>query len=170
MWHYIGRNWFRNGLVPYSGGVDNKSPLFFAIFGLSDKLFGVNYWFPRLLGTACQTVGIYYIYKIANQQAGRQAGMLAISFYGLSVCWHSFDGRYVSYDETYEVMFIILSFYFLLSAENKKGLFISGFLAAMGLGFRLSATFAIVALFIASLNRKRGGEWCNSIICSFIPK
>ncbi|MDB5110518.1 MAG: hypothetical protein JWR67_1632, partial [Mucilaginibacter sp.] len=24
MWHYIGRNWFRHGLVPYSGGVDNK--------------------------------------------------------------------------------------------------------------------------------------------------
>jgi len=41
MWHYIGRNWFRNGLVPYAGGVDNHSPLFFAIFGLSDRLFGV---------------------------------------------------------------------------------------------------------------------------------
>ena len=34
MWQYIGRNWFRNGLVPYTGGADNKSPLIFAIFGL----------------------------------------------------------------------------------------------------------------------------------------
>jgi hypothetical protein len=38
IWHYIGRNWFRFNLVPYAGGVDNKSPLIFAIFGLSDKL------------------------------------------------------------------------------------------------------------------------------------
>ena len=64
MWHYIGRNWFRHGLAPYSGGADNKSPLIFAVFGFSDWLFGVNYWFPRVLGTVCQSVGIYYIYKI----------------------------------------------------------------------------------------------------------
>src|ERR1017187_7118133 len=50
MWQYIGRNWVRNGLVPYAGGIDNKSPFIFLIFGISDYLFGVNYWFPRLLG------------------------------------------------------------------------------------------------------------------------
>src|ERR1700709_2422484 len=65
MWQYIGRNWFRNGLVPYNGGVDNKSPAIFAIFGLSDKLFGVNYWFGRVLGTLVQSIGIYYLYKLA---------------------------------------------------------------------------------------------------------
>ena len=155
MWHYIGRNWFRNGLIPYSGGVDNKSPLFFAVFGLSDKLFGVNYWFPRLLGTVCQSVGIYYIYKIANRMANRQAGILAISFYGLSVLWHGADGRYVSYTETYDVMFIIISFYFFLNAQNKNGFFISGFMAATGLCFRLSAFFSIAALFISSLHKTR---------------
>ncbi|HEX3385469.1 MAG TPA: hypothetical protein VHS53_09790, partial [Mucilaginibacter sp.] len=66
MWHYIGRNWFRNGLVPYNGGIDNKSPFIFAIFGLSDKLFGVNYWFPRVLGSICESVSIYYVYRIAK--------------------------------------------------------------------------------------------------------
>jgi hypothetical protein len=155
MWHYIGRNWFRNGLVPYSGGVDNKSPLFFAVFGLSDKLFGVNYWFPRALGTVCQSVGIFYIYKIADKIAGKRAGILAISFYGLSVLWHGADGRYVSYTETYEAMFIIISFYFFVSAQNKKGLFISGFIASIGLGFRLSAFFGIAAMVMASLRKDR---------------
>src|SRR5579872_4886095 len=89
MWHYIGRNWFRNGLIPYSGGVDNKSPLIFAIFGLSDKLFGVNYWFPRVLGTVCQSIGIFYVYKIAKHLSGQRAGLLAMSFYGLSLLWHA---------------------------------------------------------------------------------
>src|ERR1700748_2669390 len=139
MWHYIGRNWFRHGLPPYSGGADNKSPLIFAVFGLSDWLFGVNYWFPRVLGTICQSVGIYYVYKIANQIAGKRAGILAITFYGLSVLWHCVDGRYASHTETYEVMFIIISFYLYLNSQNNKGFFLSGFLAGIGLGFRVSA-------------------------------
>ncbi len=99
MWHYIGRNWFRNGLVPYSGGVDNKSPLIFAVFGFSDMAFGVNYWFPRVLGTLCQTISILYIYKIAKHIAGEQAGVLAISFFGLSLLWHGTGGRYVAFTE-----------------------------------------------------------------------
>ncbi|HTD39419.1 MAG TPA: glycosyltransferase family 39 protein [Mucilaginibacter sp.] len=155
MWHYIGRNWFRNGLVPYSGGADNKSPLFYVVFGLSDWLFGVNYWFPRVLGTIVQSVGIFYVYKIAFHVAGRQAGLMAISFYGLSVLWHGADGRYVSFTETYEVMCIIVSFYFFLTSKNRKGRFISGFITAIGLGFRLSAIFVIAALLIESIRKSR---------------
>ena len=154
-WHYIGRNWFRNGLIPYSGGVDNKSPLFFAVFGLSDILFGVNYWFPRLFGTLCQSIGIFYLYKIADHAAGKRAGLLAISFYGLSVLWHGADGRYVSYTETYEVMLTVISFYFFLKAQNKRSFFTIGFLVAIALAFRLSAFFSIAAMIITSLHKKR---------------
>src|ERR1700676_5636946 len=80
MWHYIGRNWIRNGMVPYTGGVDNKSPLIFYIFGISDWLFGVNYWFPRLLGIAVQSAGIYWLFKIADKTINQKAGIFAISF------------------------------------------------------------------------------------------
>ena len=153
MWHYIGRNWFRHGLVPFNGGADNKSPLFYVIFGLSDRLFGVNYWFPRVLGTIVQSAGIFFIYQIAYQISGKRAGILAISFYGLSVLWHGADGRYVSFTETYEVFCVILSFYFFLKSINKSGLFISGFLIAIGVGFRLSAVFVIVALLITSVKK-----------------
>src|ERR1700742_184693 len=76
VWHYIGRNWFRHGLVPYKGGVDNKSPLIFMIFGLSDRLFGVNYWFPRVLGVIGQMAGAWYLYRCAFHLAGRRAGIL----------------------------------------------------------------------------------------------
>jgi len=162
MWHYIGRNWFRNGLVPYSGGVDNHSPLVFAIFGLSDKLFGVNYWFPRLVGTVCQSVGIYYLYKIAKRIMGWRAGILAMSFYGLSVLWHGADGKYVSFTETYDVMFIIMSFYYFVTSKNKKGYFISGFLSVIGTGFRLSGFFGIVTLFITSFKHHRT---CTYMFC-----
>ncbi|MDB5023656.1 MAG: hypothetical protein JWP78_1411 [Mucilaginibacter sp.] len=155
IWHYIGRNWFRHGLIPYAGGVDNKAPLIFAIFGLSDKLFGVNYWFPRLLGTLCQSVGIYYIYKIAKNIAGEQAGMLAVSFYGLSLLWHGTGGRYVSFTETYGMLFIIIAVYRYLTAEDKNDFFISGLLAGIGFGFRISVIWGILAIGISLLPKSR---------------
>ncbi|HTK20107.1 MAG TPA: glycosyltransferase family 39 protein [Mucilaginibacter sp.] len=155
MWQYIGRNWFRNGLVPYNGGVDNKSPLIFALFGLSDKLFGVNYWFGRVLGTVVQSVGIYYLYKLARHIAGEQAGILAISFYGLSLLWHGTGGRYVSFTETYDMVFIIVAVYKYITAQNKKDTFISGVMAGIGLAFRLSAAWGIIAISCALLLRNR---------------
>ncbi|MDO3624776.1 glycosyltransferase family 39 protein [Mucilaginibacter sp. BT774] len=155
MWQYIGRNWFRNGLVPYNGGVDNKSPVIFAVFGLSDKLFGVNYWFGRVLGTLVQSVGIYYIFKLAKHIAGEQAGILAISFYGLSLLWHGTGGRYVSFTETYDMVFIIIAAFKFVTAQNKKDFFISGLMAGLGLAFRLSAVWGIIAISCALLRRNR---------------
>ena len=155
MWAYIGRNWFRHGLTPYSGGVDNKSPLIFAIFGLSDKLFGVNYWFPRVMGTICQSVGIFFIYKSAKHIAGAQAGIIAITLYGLSLLWHCSGAKYVSYTETYAVTCIIIAFYKWLVAQKRNDFFISGLIAALGAAFRISACFGIAAIFIASFRHSR---------------
>jgi len=151
LWQYIGRSWFRNGLVPYSGGVDNQSPLIFAIFGLSDRLFGVNYWFPRALGTICQTAGLYYVYKIANHLAGKQVGLLALSLYGLSLLWHVTGNESVSYTETYEVTFLIVSVYCFVKAQNKKDFLITGCMAGIGLVFRITAVFTITAFFLFAL-------------------
>jgi hypothetical protein len=156
MWQYIGWNWFHNGLTPYSGGVDNKSPLIFAIFGLSDKLFGTNFWFPRLIGTFCQSVGLYFIYKIAKHIAGKLAGIFALTIYGLSLLWKNTGGSYVSFTETYAMMFIIISFYKCVTGVKKKDFFISGVLAGLGLGFRLSACFGILAIFISATRKSIG--------------
>jgi hypothetical protein len=155
IWHYIGRNWFRHGLVPYTGGTDNKSPFIFAIFGLSDTLFGVNYWFPRVLATLCQSIGIYYLYKIAQKLAGDTAGLLVILFYGLSLLWHATGSQYVAFTETYEVMFMTGAVYRYVNATNKQALLISGLLAGLALDFRLSAAFVILAILIHALFRKR---------------
>lgn len=170
MWHYIGRNWFRNGLTPYDGGVDNKSPLIFAIFGLSDKLFGVNYWFPRVLGTICQSIGIFYIYKIGRHVSGERAGLLAMSFYGLSLLWHATGGKYISYTETYEVLFIILAVYRYLIAKSKKEIFAAGLLAGVAFAFRLTGAFGIIAILIYCLfkNRKYALVFCAGAISSII--
>jgi len=154
MWEYIGRNWFRNGLIPYDGGVDNKSPLIFAIFGLSDKLFGVNFWFPRILGTICQSAGLYFVYKTAKYISGELSGIFAITLYGLSLLWKGTGGAYVSFTETYAVTFIIISFYKSITAQKGKAYFVSGLLAGVAFGFRISAVFGVGAILISILRKK----------------
>ncbi len=148
MWQYIGRNWLRNGLAPYAGGVDNKSPLIFFVFGLSDKLFGVNYWFPRLIGICFQSTGLYFVYKIARHFSGELSGILAITIYGLSLLWHATGGKYVSYTESYAIAFIAAAFYYTVAAKKNSHLFISGSLAGLGFLFRISAVFGISAIVI----------------------
>lgn len=154
MWHYIGRNWFWHGLVPYEGGVDNKSPLIFSIFGLSDWLFGVNHWFPRILGTVVESIGIYYVYRIARDLAGERAGLLAISLYGLSLLWKTTGGKLVSFTETYATAFVIISFYKCLTAERNKDFLLAGLWAGFAFTFRLSAAFGIFAVLVMATRKK----------------
>jgi hypothetical protein len=155
MWHYIGRNWIRNGLTPYSGGIDNKSPLIFYIFGLSDWLFGVNYWFPRLIGIIVQSVGIFYLLKIAEKTIGNGAGIFAAGFYGLSLLWKSTGGKYVSYTETYEIAAIILSVYFVTSYSGRYRSFIAGIFGGIGFGFRITAIFGAIPIICYLFKTKR---------------
>jgi hypothetical protein len=155
MWNYIGRNWIRNGLAPYSGGVDNKSPLIFLVFGISDRLFGVNFWFPRLLGIVVQSVGIYTLFKIAEKTISPRAGIIAISFYGLSLLWRSTGGKYVSYTETYAITCIIIAVYFCIVCQKNNYAFIGGLFAGFGLGFRFTAVFGMAPVFIFTFNRNK---------------
>jgi hypothetical protein len=155
MWQYIGRNWIRNDMVPYTGGVDNKSPLIFLVFGISDRFFGVNYWFPRLLGIGVQSAGMYGLYKIAEKTINPRAGLIAISFYGLSLLWRSTGGKYVSYTETYAITCVIIAVYFCIACSKNNYAFMGGLFAGLGLGFRLTAIFGIIPLFIFSLKKSR---------------
>lgn len=177
MWHYIGRNWFRHGLTPYASGVDNKSPLIFAVFGLSDALFGINYWFPRIVGIIVQSAGMIYLYKIAliianrygtaategrsaspviKEIHSRQTATIALTLYGLSILWRVAGGKYVSFTETYAVAFILASVHCYIAAEGRNKLFVSGALAGLAIGWRLSAAFGVLAILIhASVKRKK---------------
>ena len=155
MWQYIGRNWFRQGLVPYSGGVDNKSPLIFAIYGFSDKLFGVNYWFPRLLGIGFQSLGLYYVYKMARHLSTQQAALIALTIYGFSLVWHSTGGKYVSFTESYCVAFIIMAVYYSVSGYRNKSFFISGALGGLAFMFNIFAFFGIFSILVYLILSKK---------------
>jgi len=153
IWHYIGRNWFRYGLTPYAGGVDNKSPFIFAIYGISDFLFGTNYWFPRLLGAIVQSIGIVILYKLVLKIAGNNAAMIAVTIYGLTLAWRSTGGKYISYTESYEICLILAAFYYFQRNDENKSFFISGSLAALAVFFRLTGAFGALALFLFAFQK-----------------
>ena len=155
MWQYIGRNWVSNGQVPYSGGVDNKSPLIFYIFGISDWLFGNNIWFPRLLGTIVQSIGVWYLYKIVMLLAEKRAATFSLIIYGLSLMWLVTGGRYVSFTETYCVSFLIPSFYYALKKQNAKSYIISGILAAAAICFRITGVFGAITILLLILKNDK---------------
>ena len=163
MWQYIGQNWFSRGLAPYDGGVDNKSPLIFAVFGLSDLISGLNVWFPRLLGIVCQSAGIYYLYKIAKhltadqgEARARQAGIITMTIYGLSLLWHATGGKYVSFTETYAITFLIIGVYYYLTWDgNARRAFVSGIMAGIAFAWRISACFGILAILVHSVSKQR---------------
>lgn len=154
MWHYIGRNWFQYGLAPYAGGVDNKSPLIFAVFGLSDMLFGLQYWFPRLAGIACQTAGIYYLYRIALRLYSREAAVIGATMYGLALTWHVTGGKYVSFTEVYAVTFLLMAVNHYVNNEKRSDL-VCGLLAGIAIGWRLSAIFGAAAILAHALSKRR---------------
>lgn len=151
IWYYIGRNWFRHGLAPYSGGVDNKSPLIFAIFGFSDFLFGVNEWFPRIIGTVGQSIGLYFIYRLGKILANDRTALFALTIYGLSLLWPSAGGKFVSYTETYSVAAVIAAYYFYYENSGSKNSVLSGFLGGLAIGFRVSAALTVLGLCISAI-------------------
>lgn len=155
IWHYMGRSWLRMGIAPYQVSFDNKTPLIWLIYGISDLLFGVNYWFPRVLGTIVEIIGVWYVYKIALHLAGRRTGIMAMTMYGLALLWRCTEGRYPSLTETYEVTFINIAIFLALTANGKKSYVASGLAAGFGIAFRLTGLTGAGAIFLFSF-RKRG--------------
>jgi hypothetical protein len=146
MWQYIGRNWFRYGLAPYEGGADNKSPLIFGVFGLSDALLGVNNTLPRLLGGVVQCAGLYQLYKLTAHLWGQSTALLAAVLYGMVLLWPSTGGKYVSFTETYAVTAMLFSARYAFCFEGRRYLLAAGFFAAAAVLFRLQALFGLMAL------------------------
>lgn len=145
-------------MTPYEGGVDNKSPLIFAVFGLSDVLFGIDFWFPRVVGVIVQSIGLYYLYKIAIRISADNSSMaatIATSVYGLSILWRTTGGKYVSFTETYAVTLVIMSIYYYITSQGNTKLLIAGMLAGFAVGWRLSALFSVLAVGGHALFKKR---------------
>jgi len=157
MWNYIGQGWALHGSPPYTGAVENKTPGIFLVFALSNLLFGVNVFFPRLLGVLSLVAASYALYRFTKTIYGHLAGVFSLLLFSWTMCWYSMDGMYTSTTESFMVLFEILSFLLLLMTRFEKAsgqlgkIFLSGACMGLAMAFKQIAVMNAMALFLFAL-------------------
>jgi 4-amino-4-deoxy-L-arabinose transferase-like glycosyltransferase len=158
MWNYIGRLWV-NGIPPYTGAVDGKPPGIFMLFAISNFLFGVNFWFPRILGILAMVITSMLIYLIGRRLYNPLCGTLAMIIFGLTMAWELMDGAYAAQIESFMILFVVLAFFSLIKPQTTKesrsyliSIFTSGFFMGLAIAFKQIAIFSAVALILFFFN------------------
>lgn len=153
VWGYVGRAWAEDGLLPYSGILDNKAPGIYYLNYISYLLFGVNLWFMRFLALITTIATAYLIYLLVKKIANNQAAVFAMAIFLFLSPLPAFDGAYAQ-TETFMNLFVVSSFYFMnvLIAGRKRfaGLALSGLCCGLAIAFRQSAVVSIIPLLVNS--------------------
>ena len=153
-WNYIGNLWVRYGIPPYVGAVENKSPAIFELFALSNILFGINYWFPRLLGVLSMAATTFLLCYLGRRLHGRAAGAFAGLLFGFTMSWSRMEGYWPAQTESFMVFFTVLGFLLVVAGSEKIGrvrlffAFAAGLAAGIGVQFKQIAIFSAAAMFV----------------------
>ncbi len=119
IWNYIARMWHLYGLAPYTDLVENKPPGIFYVFYISNILFGLNLWFPRLLAVLSLTATSGVLYLLGKSLHNKTTGLFAMMFFGM--CMSSYVvGAYTVSTESFMVFFSTLSFLWVAYANHQQ--------------------------------------------------
>ncbi|HEX2949353.1 MAG TPA: glycosyltransferase family 39 protein, partial [Armatimonadota bacterium] len=183
IWNYVANAWLHLGLPPYTGALENKAPGIFYLFGLSNVLFGLNFWFTRVLADVLMVLTGVLLYAIAKRLRGHNTAMLTYVLYGLTSSTDVMAGQLPSETETFMLTFTVLAAYGIIKAMDagtKKRYIWTMFLAGASLGcaitFKQIAILSCFGLFLfyLSLNmpyRKGFGTIirdCSLIVCGLL--
>ncbi len=157
---YMGRIWVENNLPPYSESVENKTPGIFIINAISYFIFGTNIIFVRLLGILSIGLSSSLIFKINKKLHSFESAIISMLIFGLAMSWRAMDGAFTSYTESFMILFIVISFYIVISISLTKKWFYWAISAGISMGFAISlkqiaitSTFALI-LYILLNNYK----------------
>ncbi len=146
IWNYIAFLWIKYGIPPYSEAIENKTPGIYLIFTISNLLFELNIWFPRLLGSLSMVATSALLYFIGRKLLDHFAGIIAMIIFGMSVSWRFMNGTYTAQTESFMILFSTLSFFFLTVSRNAKCIrpyalyiFIAGFCMGIAICFKQTA-------------------------------
>ncbi len=154
LWNYIANLWVRYGIPPYVGAVENKTPGIFEIFALSNLLFGINYWFPRVLGILSMAATTLLLCYMGRALHGRAAGAFAGVIFGLTMTWSRMEGYWPAQAESFMGFFTVLGFLLILIGSQKSGwvrlvlAFAAGLSAGLAIQFKQVAVFSAAAMFV----------------------
>lgn len=164
LWTYIGWLFNNQGVPPYIGSVENKTPAIFLLFTLADNFGSNNILFVRGLGILVTIATSVLMFIIGKMVSNKLTGVIAMWFFGLVVCWKSLDGFAFAQTETFMVFFTALAFYFMLQfnyrSRNLKWLLFAGLCVGMAINFKQIAltsacAFCLMLLFIDEDNLNR---------------
>jgi hypothetical protein len=169
IWNYIGRVWCQNSIPPYIGTIENKTPAIFELFALSNILFGINYYFVRVLGLMAICWSSLTLYAMGRKFHSPFAGIFSMIIFGLTMAWGSLDGPHTSQTETFMNLFSILAFYLLMrgagTAKWKRWVCMSGISMGLAIAFKqiaITTAFGLTLFFIIYNAR----EMSNKNICT----
>ncbi len=154
MWSYMARVWSENGIVPYSGTIDNKPPGILLLYYISHSLFGTNVWFPRAVGMLASFGTSLCLYWIIRRLAHRTAGIIGMVLYICLMPSKTFHAISTAYTETFVIFFATLSFVLIIQSNDLKGwryylaIAASGFSIGSAIVFKHVALLDAVAMFI----------------------
>lgn len=157
IWSYMGRVWADNGLVPYTGTINNKPPGIFLLYYYSYLLFGTNVWFTRLVGDMASMGASLCLFGFVRRIGGSVCAA-AISA-GLYISLMPLVRFHVSagYTETFLVFFVLLSLLLLVLAVEREGrrsalmIFAAGLNAGAALSFKQVALFDVAGIVIIAI-------------------
>jgi len=167
-WNYIGRAWLKQGVPPYAGAMENKNMAIYLIFGVSNLLFGVNFWFPRILGIISLTFSAVLVFKTAHYLHSNFAASLAMIFFGFGITWQSTGGKFTAQTESFMILFILLGLFLMLKMKDQPkksyyltGLFASGLLIGIAVHFKQIAILSAVVLYALYVNHTSKNHVAN---------
>lgn len=172
LWTYIGRLWNRDGIPPYIGAVENKTPGIFFLYAFADFVSKGSIFFIRIMGVLSIIITSNILFFITKYLHNRLAGICCMSVFGLSMGWVLFDGFAFSQTETFMVLFSSISFYFLIvskkSLQKGKSLFLAGLMMGLAILFKQIALTTLTALVIVFLVYTEKGASFQSKIKGFL--
>lgn len=150
IWAYIVRVWLEEGMLPYQEAVDHKPAGIILLYGLSHALFGVNFWFPRLLAALSIALTGFILYRLNTSIFNQKAGIISIVLYSMPMLWGTINGPYISFSETFMVLFSSLALYHVFKANtsNHKKLVFSGIFLGIAVGFKQVAVLSLLTVII----------------------
>ncbi|MDO5981809.1 ArnT family glycosyltransferase [Flavivirga spongiicola] len=149
LWTYIGRVWNRNGIRPYIGVVENKTPGVLFLYALSDYLFKGSILFIRIIGVLSVVISSNILFLIVKKLHTQQAGVFSMYIYGFTMSWIMMDGFAFAQTETFMVLFSIISFYFIILGRDTKNINLWLFLSGISMGFAIAFKQIALTTFIA---------------------
>lgn len=85
MWNYIAFLWIKYGIPPYIGAIENKTPGIYIVFVISNLLFDLNIWFPRILASLSIVTTSILLYIIGRKLCNHLVGVLTMILFGFSM-------------------------------------------------------------------------------------